>query len=141
MIGHRDRHDRRGLGDVDRRTAVHLGPRITGALALALLAALVWLTGQLAGLLFGHAWLRLDPGELAATVIRLPFVLDDPKRAWPAEARAELPGPVGMYATAAVVALASAVLAAGAIRWLLGGRRGRSHARAARWATGWELGP
>src|SRR5919198_1607961 len=64
---------------------------------------LAWLAGQLAGLLFGHTWLHLGPGDVLLILWRLPSTLSDPKQAWPAAARGVLPGPVGLYCSAALV--------------------------------------
>ena len=77
-------------------------------LAAALMVAaatgvLVWATGQLAGLVFGHTWLRLSPGDVAGVVWQLRHHPGDPALAWPAEVRGPLPGPVGMYAAAGVI--------------------------------------
>ena len=52
------------------------------AIGVALLAA-IWLTGALAGLLFGAGWTPIGAGEVAATALRLPSHLGDPRAAWP----------------------------------------------------------
>jgi len=67
--------------------------------ATAAAGALVWASGQLAGLAFGHAWLDVSPGDVAHILWHLPQHWSDPARAWPAEVRGPLPGPAGMYAT------------------------------------------
>jgi hypothetical protein len=58
---------------------------------------LLWLTGELAGRLFGDGSPGADPTELVGIV--LPLVSDpgDPAAAWPGEARNVLPGPVLFY--------------------------------------------
>jgi type IV secretion system protein VirD4 len=61
--------------------------------------ALVWASGQLAGLAFGHTWLDVSPGDVAHILWQLPQHWSDPALAWPAEVRGPLPGPAGMYAT------------------------------------------
>jgi type IV secretion system protein VirD4 len=61
--------------------------------------ALVWASGQLAGLAFGHTWLDVSPGDVAHILWQLPHHWSDPALAWPAEVRGPLPGPAGMYAT------------------------------------------
>jgi type IV secretion system protein VirD4 len=61
--------------------------------------ALVWASGQLAGLAFGHTWLDVSPGDVAHILWQLPHHWSDPALAWPADVREPLPGPVGMYAT------------------------------------------
>jgi type IV secretion system protein VirD4 len=60
--------------------------------------ALVWATGQLAGLAFGHTWLDMSPADVAHVLWQLPGHWSDPALAWPAEVRGPLPGPAGMYA-------------------------------------------
>jgi type IV secretion system protein VirD4 len=61
--------------------------------------ALMWATGQLAGLAFGHTWLHVTPADVASTLWQLPHHWSDPALAWPADARGPLPGPAGMYTT------------------------------------------
>jgi hypothetical protein len=76
----------------DQLLAIGLG-------AAAGAGALVWATGQAAGLAFGHTWLELSPADVAHTLWRLPQHWSNPALAWPASARAPLPGPAGMYAS------------------------------------------
>jgi type IV secretion system protein VirD4 len=115
------------------------------AVAAALLA-LIWLIGALAGLLFGTGWAPIGAGELAATALRLPSHLEDPRGAWPRGARAALPGTPGFYASAALVVTAVSGLS------LLGRRllepsellalgRGRGRAPSASWASRRDLAP
>ncbi len=80
-------------------------------------AGLVWASGQVAGLVFGHVWLHMDPAEVAWVLWRLPPRWADPALAWPAEARRVLPGPVGMYACF-VVTTATACGLTGGVLWL-----------------------
>ena len=94
----------------DRLLAICLG--LVGAVAV-----LVWACGQLAGLVFGHVWLHVDPADLAQVLWRLPRHFDDPALAWPAGVREVLPGPVGMYACFAVTTTAACGLAGGVV-WL-----------------------
>src|ERR671931_519895 len=61
--------------------------------------ALVWATGQLAGLAFGHTWPHVTPADLAQVLWQLPHHWNDPQQAWPASVRGPLPGASGMYAT------------------------------------------
>jgi hypothetical protein len=61
--------------------------------------ALVWASGQLAGLAFGHTWLGVSPADVAHVLWNLPQHWSDPALAWPAAVRGPLPGPGGMYAT------------------------------------------
>ena len=69
---------------------------IGGGLAL-------YLTGQLAGLLFGWAWPHVTIGQTLQIAKALPKHWADPKQAWPAAARAALPGRAGFITAAALV--------------------------------------
>ena len=69
----------------------------TVVVAGLVVAGLVWLTGQVAGLLFAGTWLPVPPQDLPGILRRLPKHLGDPAQAWPATVRQLLPGPVGMY--------------------------------------------
>src|SRR6266705_6598561 len=71
-----------------------------GLLGTGTAGLLVWTSGQLAALTFGHTWLHLAPADIAQVLWHLPHHWNDPALAWPAHAQAVLPGPVGMYATA-----------------------------------------
>jgi hypothetical protein len=75
----------------DQFLAIGLGAA-TGA------GALVWATGQAAGLVFGQTWLAVSPADVAHVLWHLPQHWSDPALAWPAEVRGPLPGPAGMYA-------------------------------------------
>jgi type IV secretion system protein VirD4 len=125
-----------GLGE---RVALVAGAAITA------LAVLVWATGQLAGLLFGAGWPAVAFPEVGGVLVRLPAELGDPAAAWPADARRQLPGPLGMYASATLIATALAAAALGVMRAgaALGPRlfAGRRPARAAAWATPAQLRP
>jgi type IV secretion system protein VirD4 len=124
------------------------------AWGLAMTAAaglLAWLAGQLAGLLFGHTWLHLSPADVVAILWRLPGTLSNPKMAWPADVRRALPGPVAMYACAAMVvggiaggiAVIERTVTQYAPGRAPGHRPGREHTRRSRrgsvWAGGREL--
>jgi type IV secretion system protein VirD4 len=104
----------------------------------ALVAGTLWLWGGLAGALFGSGWPRLGLGQLLGVMIRLPARLSDPAGAWPAAARAHLPGAGGFYAALGVLAGTGGGLAVLVDR--AGGgvlaRRGRDGAR---WARPGEL--
>ncbi len=80
----------------DQLLAVGLGAA-TGA------GALVWASGQFAGLAFGHTWLDVSPADLAHVLWHLPQHWSDPALAWPADLRGPLPGTAGMYASFAGV--------------------------------------
>ena len=108
--------------------------------ALAGAVALIWLWGGLAGEILGRGWPPTpQPAALLAVLVRLPGHLGHPAAAWPAPARARLPGSAGLYATLATLLGALACCAALAVRtWarlpaLAGGSDG------ARWASGREL--
>jgi hypothetical protein len=73
-------------------------------------SGLVWATGQLAGLAFGHTWLELDPAQVAGVLVQLRHHLDDPALAWPTSAQQALPAPLG-YTPASWPAAGSATWA------------------------------
>src|SRR5215218_10910278 len=108
--------------------------------------ALVWATGQLAGLAFGHTWLDVSPGDVAHILWQLPHHWSDPALAWPAEVQGPLPGPAGMYATFTGVVGGISGVTVAVLRHLpghaAGHRPGRprpaKHAGAV-WASGREL--
>jgi hypothetical protein len=88
------------------------------AIAVVLVVAgLVWLVGQLAGLLASGSWPEVPLSELPGILVRLRAHAGDPAAAWPAGARGRLPGPVGMYATLA--GILATPLALGALAWWL----------------------
>jgi type IV secretion system protein VirD4 len=108
--------------------------------------ALVWASGQLAGLAFGHTWLDVSPGDVAHILWQLPHHWSDPALAWPAEVRGPLPGPAGMYATFTGLVGGITGGTAAVLRHLPGRAVGHrpSHARPAKhagavWAGGREL--
>src|SRR5829696_8444191 len=108
--------------------------------------ALVWASGQLAGLAFGHTWLDVSPGDVAHILWHLPQHWSDPALAWPAQARGPLPGPAGMYATFTGLVGGIAGGTAAVLRHLPGRAVGHrpSHARPAKhagavWAGNREL--
>jgi type IV secretion system protein VirD4 len=122
-----------------------------GLATTAAAGLLVWLTGQLAGLLFGHTWLHLSVGDVAAILWHLPSTMSDPKLAWPADARRALPGPIGLYLSVVLVVGGIAAGIASIVRLATqylpgrapGHRPGREHTRRHRqgsvWAGGREL--
>ncbi|HEV2347919.1 MAG TPA: type IV secretory system conjugative DNA transfer family protein [Actinocrinis sp.] len=91
------------------RRAVLDGPSDYLIASLIVLAAFItlgtWATGQLAGLITHAAWPHVSIGKALSIAKLIPRHLGDPKQAWPATARAELPGPVG-FSMAAVIVLA-----------------------------------
>jgi endonuclease YncB( thermonuclease family) len=86
-----------------------------GAILLFVLMGVVWVTGQLAALLSHHTTAKVSLHETLAVLVALPTHLGDPAEAWPAAARAVLPGPVGFYAVLAVVL--AAVVGVGYCCW------------------------
>jgi type IV secretion system protein VirD4 len=114
-------------------------------------SGLVWATGQLAGLAFGHTWLELDPAQVAGVLVQLRHHLDDPALAWPTSAQQALPGPAGMYASFVATTAGAAGATGSAIRlWQRAGlgsptapgaRAKRPAAGSATWATPRELRP
>jgi type IV secretion system protein VirD4 len=99
-------------------------------------AATVWVWGGLAGALFGSGWPGVGLDQLLEIVIRLPSRLSDPAGAWPAFARARLPGAGGFYAALAMLVAGGAGLVV--IGWRAGGLV-RSGGGGARWARAHEL--
>lgn len=65
----------------------------------------LYMTGQLAGLLFDWTWPHVTIGQTLQIAKALPRNWGDPKQAWPMAARADLPGRAG-FMTAAVLVLA-----------------------------------
>jgi type IV secretion system protein VirD4 len=122
-----------------------------GLAATGAAGALVWASGQLAGLAFGHTWMHVSPADVASIMWHLPHTWSDPALAWPAQVRDALPGPVGMYASAATVVGGTAGGTAAVTRTVTqylpgrapGHRPGREHTRRNRqgsvWAGGREL--
>jgi hypothetical protein len=78
---------------------------------------LVWLVGQLAGLLTSGSWPEVPLSELPGILARLREHPGDLAAAWPASVRDGLPGLLGMYATLA--GILATPLALGALAWWL----------------------
>jgi type IV secretion system protein VirD4 len=117
-----------------------------GGGAAAGAGALVWATGQVASLAFGHTWLELSPADVAHILWHLPQHWSDPALAWPADVREPLPGPAGMYATFTGLVGGLSGGTAAVLRHLPGRAAGHrpGHARSAKhtgavWASGREL--
>jgi type IV secretion system protein VirD4 len=103
---------------------------------LAVAAALLWLTGQLSGRVFGGAWPPVAVSDVAPIVRRYPHHVADPAQTWPAPARELVPGPVAFYATLAAI-LVPALAAAAWFATRRGNRESAGHD--ARWARSSEL--
>jgi hypothetical protein len=84
---------------------------------VVVVGGLVWLTGQLAGLLASGSWPEVPPSQLPRILVRLRDHAGDPAAAWPANVRDLLPGPLGMYTTLA--GILAAPLALGVLAWWL----------------------
>jgi type IV secretion system protein VirD4 len=108
--------------------------------------ALVWATGQLAGLAFGHTWLDVSPADVAHVLLQVPHHWSDPALAWPADVRGPLPGAAGMYTAFAGLVGGISGGTAAVLRHLPGRPAGHrpGHDRPAKhagavWASGREL--
>jgi hypothetical protein len=84
---------------------------------VVVVGGLVWLVGQLAGLLTSGTWPQVPPSKLPGILVRLRDHAADPAAAWPASVRDGLPGPLGMYATLA--GILATPLTLGALAWWL----------------------
>ncbi|HUC07148.1 MAG TPA: type IV secretory system conjugative DNA transfer family protein [Solirubrobacterales bacterium] len=83
---------------------------IAGA-AGATVLAILWLTGAVAGALFGSGWAPITLDQLLFAAIRLTSHLDSPRAAWPHGVGHNLPGAIGFYSTLAAVSAALASIA------------------------------
>jgi type IV secretion system protein VirD4 len=110
---------------------------IAGVLSLS---ALAWMWGGVAGVLFGQGWPQMSAGQVLAVLVRLPGTLAHPALAWPAPARAGLPGPAGFYGALGIVGAGCGAMAVAAARAGVGRLLGAgAGAAGARWARGREL--
>ena len=89
---------RRGIIDSGQDALI-----LIGIFAIAGITGGVWLTGQLAGLLFAWSWPDVSFTDGFEAAVHLPGHWGDPRQAWPEGARAELPGPIGFYISALLV--------------------------------------
>jgi hypothetical protein len=87
-----------------------------------------WLTGQLAALLFRGKWPPVSIGQSLAAAWRLPGDVRDPKTAWPASVRPELPGPAGFLVAGILSTLGVMAIALMAGSWALSHRPQRGYA-------------
>ena len=99
---------------------------IGGASDLVLLSALAvvavtgagtWLTGQLAALIFDQRWPSVSFPAAVGAALALPRHLGNPRDAWPAAARPDLPGAAGFAVAAFLVLAGFAGAGAAGIRW------------------------
>lgn len=101
--------------------------------------AVVWLAGNVAGLLAGSGTLGIGPGEAADVLKRLPGTIDDPGQAWPVGVRDELPG-TAVIVIAVVIALVVVFALIVAVLWLLMGMLAmRRPENSAEWGRGRDL--
>jgi type IV secretion system protein VirD4 len=124
------RRDAEGLGPLELAALVGLGMLLAGS-------AVVVLVGGLAGLLGGGRWTAVSLDEAAGILTRLPHHLGDPRRAWPAAARAGMPGVAGFIAALAAASVAGVVL--GLLLLRLVGGKSATHRRPAQWARDRDL--
>jgi type IV secretion system protein VirD4 len=101
------------------------------------IALLLWLTAGMAGILFGDGWSGGALTEMPSVALRLPEYLSDPRQAWPAAERRDLPMATGFYAAFALV-LVCAAAAAAVLQRLARPRRRTSGAA---WARRRDLAP
>lgn len=66
---------------------------------ITLLGAGTWLTGELAALLFHGRWIPVSFPAAVGAAFALPGHLGDPRQAWPAPDRPDLPGAAGFAVT------------------------------------------
>jgi type IV secretion system protein VirD4 len=96
------------------------------AVSLALgVTFLVWITGEVAGFLHsGGRWPRVSVGDMGLVMSRFFGRLSSPAAAWPAPARALLPGPVTFYVVMAIMLLilTAVYVYAGQLLRAVGGR-------------------
>ncbi|MFG1928931.1 type IV secretory system conjugative DNA transfer family protein [Cryptosporangium sp. NPDC048952] len=88
----------------------------------------VWLTGQVAGLLFRGSWPNVPLTAGWAATIALPAHWSDPRQAWPPETRDQLPGPIGFAVSAVVVSAGGLILTAVVWRLFSGRQQIRGYA-------------
>jgi len=127
------RHPRQP-GDVfDNATDVILLFSLT---IVAVVSTGTWLTGQLAALFFRGHWPPVSIAQALTAAWRLPADVRDPRLAWPASVRPQLPGPVGFLVAGIVASLAVMVIMLALGSWALSYRPQRGFAsRAAIKAT------
>src|SRR5919197_5012570 len=130
------------LGTASPRSRALAGGDLALVLVIAVVVAVVatvWLAGELAALLTSGQTIAVGPGQLGRVLARLPEHLDDPSRAWPADARRSLPGPVGCYLAAVVVIIALGGGMVALVRaWRSPALGGRDR-RGSRWANAGDL--
>jgi type IV secretion system protein VirD4 len=124
----------------ERVLYVALGAVVATALVL------VWMSGALAGLLFGAGWTPIDLADAIGVALRWPAHAGDPRVAWPPPARGRLPAAAGIYAVLCLLIGVASGIAALAIRALRDFDlpsiwRSRERPPVARWASRRDLAP
>jgi type IV secretion system protein VirD4 len=97
------------------------------ALAVTVMGG-TWLVGQLAGLLFRGTWPDVPVTVGLSVAGQLPHHWADPRQAWPAAVRPDLPGPVAFAASALLVVLLTATLIPLLVRQIGGRHQVRGYA-------------
>lgn len=120
-----------GWGAPEVALGLLLGAFAAGAFA-------TWGLGAVAGSLFGAGAPSVQLADLPGVLAALPSHLDDPRNAWPRDARAALPGPDGFLGAAVILIVAGAGMTYGAVA-VVGRLRDRD-TRGARWARARDLG-
>jgi len=95
---------------------------------IAVISTGAWLTGQLAALFSHGKWLPASVGQSLTAAWRLPGDARDPRRAWPASMRPDLPGPIGFLIAGMVASLVIVAIMLGLGWWALGHRPQRGFA-------------
>lgn len=95
---------------------------------IAVISTGAWLTGQLAALLFRGDWPPVSIGQSLTAAWRLPADVRDPRQAWPASVRPELPGPAGFLVAGILASLAVMAIMLWLGSWALSHRPRRGFA-------------
>ncbi len=89
---------------------------LLGGCVLAV-GGLIWLTAQIAGLIFGGGWPAAPPQPHARHPRDPRANLDNPAQAWPRRSRGQLPGPMAFYSTLLGLVGVEQVLGEGLASW------------------------
>jgi type IV secretion system protein VirD4 len=105
-----------GFDGIDLMIGIGIG-------VIAALALLQWLIGNVAALLSHAQLLHANAGDTVHALLRLPQHLSDPRYAWPARVRPNLPGPVLYWVITALLLLAAVAVAVGGLSLLTRNRQ------------------
>src|SRR4029450_6098821 len=101
---------------------------------------LLWLIGQVAGILFGaHQHLPVRLVDMLGVLLRLPGTWEDPAKAWPPDAWPLLAGPVGMSPPAVLPFWLPPLVYGLLVRLVSPKARRRRKQQGTRWASLWQL--